>query len=756
MKKSIKVVLSFIFFVVFVIMGVTMLNVNAATTGDFYYITTTPGVDTSTEMNMNWHTKYSGTVLEYTTVDDTKFEKAISVTPIEKMWSTASQTNASKTDEFYKKRFVCSVNLTGLTPRTKYMYRISADGNHSDVHYFTTSGLTNTWNFMAFTDFQNPNNTLSHQIISKMYAKGNKPALGICSGDLTGCGGYNDDWDWLMNNSVWNGFTFATSPGDHEYWAQDISPVVYFDTPYCFNAIFNNPKNGCSEANTINTNYYFYYNNVLFVFLDMDDSNHSTYNDKEQKQVNWFDKTIAQLEGTYQYLVVAGHKSIYGSQTTDTAVRKYLTEPWRKVFDKYNVDVVFSGHDHMFSRTKQLYNGKVSTDEFKGTYYLDMGSSGNKYRKPSDDLTSDGLHETVIDLLNVETKVAIGAIIDVTDTEMTVNVYNTKDEKVDSFVVKAKRPAKEYDFSGFNKDGLKNEMNIDITNGEAGTGKLSFASSNNIKYVQNIKILNSKGQIVCNENINFNENKGIVINNLSGLSYTVYATLLDGTVQSFDIKISVGELLNLKVINEDGELYIKFTKEVKDIANNTYKLYVDGEFARDISDDEIKNKKVMLDYNLIIGTHKFKIELYSDGEYQNSFEVSNTGYADLVVYNEDCTMKVGEEEILNFYFEDGSLVEISSSDESICKYEGGKIKALKDGICSIEVKVSGTDCKKYINISVEALPKKAGCNSGLKIEGSLLNKVVSYSVFALSFVVLGLGVAFRPNTNNINKKKRDD
>lgn len=751
MKKYIKVVLSIILIVMFVIMGVTMSNVNAATTGDFYYITTTPGEDTSTEINMNWHTKVSGSVLEYTTVDDTKFEKAIQVTPVEKMWSTAGQANASKTDEFYKKRFVCSVNLTGLTPRTKYMYRISAEGNHSDVHYFTTSGLTNTWNFMAFTDFQNPNNTLSHQIISKMYAKGNKPALGICSGDLTGCGGYNDDWDWLINNSVWNGFTFATSPGDHEYWAQDISPVVYFDTPYCFNAIFNNPKNGSSEANTINTNYYFYYNNVLFVFLDMDDSNHSTYNDREKKQVDWFDKTIAQLEGTYQYLVVAGHKSIYGSQTTDTSVRKYLTEPWRKVFDKYNVDIVFSGHDHMFSRTKQLYNGKVSTDELKGTYYLDMGSSGNKYRKPSDDLTNDGLHETVIDLLNAEIKVAMGAIIDVTDTEMTVSVYNTLDEKVDSFVVKAKREAKEYDFSGFEKEALGNEMVIDITNGSTGTGKLSFTSSDNIKYVQNIKIVNSKGQIVCNENINFNDNKGINLNNLSGLTYKVYATLLDGTVQTFDIKISVGELLNLKVINEDGELYIKFTKEVKDIANNTYKLYVDGEFARDISDDEIKNKKVMLDYNLIIGTHKFKIELYSDGEYQNSFEVSNTGYADLVVYNEDCVMKVGEEEILNFYFEDGSLVEISSSDESICKYEGGKIKALKDGFCSIEVKISGTDYKRVINISVEGAPKKAGCNSGLKVEGSLISKVMTYSVFALSFFVLGLGLAFRPNNNKKRK-----
>ena len=49
----------------------------------------------------------------------------------------------------------------------------------------------------------------------------------------------------------------------------------------------------------------------------------------------------------------------------------------------------------MYSRTYALKNNKVDAS---GTYYLDMGSSGAKYRTPSDDLTLDGLHEKVIDL----------------------------------------------------------------------------------------------------------------------------------------------------------------------------------------------------------------------------------------------------------------------------------------------------------------------------------------------------------------------
>ena len=130
---------------------------------------------------------------------------------------------------------------------------------------------------------------MTHPLIKQMLEIGGNPSLVVCSGDLVDVGGAEKEWKWLLNNEVFSKFIFASTNGDHEYWANDTSPIKYFDKPATFNAIFNNPKNGAND--TKNSNYYFYYNNVLFVYLDMNDSNTST-GAKFINQEEWFDQTI--------------------------------------------------------------------------------------------------------------------------------------------------------------------------------------------------------------------------------------------------------------------------------------------------------------------------------------------------------------------------------------------------------------------------------------------------------------------------------
>jgi hypothetical protein len=45
------------------------------------------------------------------------------------------------------------------------------------------------------------------------------------------------------------------------------------------------------------------------------------------------------------------------------------------VFDKYHVDLVFTGHDHAYARTKTLKNGESYPS---GTVYITTGRSGDR------------------------------------------------------------------------------------------------------------------------------------------------------------------------------------------------------------------------------------------------------------------------------------------------------------------------------------------------------------------------------------------
>ena len=308
---------------------------------------------------------------------------------------------------------------------TKYIYKIVSEGFESKVYSFVTAGKKGKWNFVAFTDFQHRGNSETLPLIKSMKEIAH-PALVICSGDMVDVAGKEEGWNWLLDNVIFRDFVYAASPGDHEYWADDSGrKYPQYDKAHTFNHLFKFPGNGAPMS--LNTTYWFRYNNVLFISLDMNNSNVAT-GPRFEEQVKWFEKTVESLKGTFQYLVVYEHKSIYGSSKIDSVVAARLRPQWAPVFKKCGVDLVLSGHDHIYSRTRQI----------DGTYYLDMGSSGDKRRALDESVAEgDGIHEKVLDLKGEA--LCCGANIEVNRRQMKVTVYNQRKEVVDSFTIKAKR-----------------------------------------------------------------------------------------------------------------------------------------------------------------------------------------------------------------------------------------------------------------------------------------------------------------------------
>lgn len=431
---------------------------------DFYHIVVTPGEDASTSVTINYHTNHLYSYIQYADVLDISCTRYQFIKPVCELWSTKDIENTSTSSSFYTNdRFVCHATITDLQPGRKYEFWIccsasgyfayaegsgstaSRTGSHveafhpevdSETCYFTTASNSKEWNFVAFTDFQSVPNSITHQLIRNMKEIGNNPPLMVCSGDMVDVAGWEDSWTWLLDNDAFRDFVYASSPGDHAYWA-DAKDRKYpqYTEAHTFNHLFHFPQNGAEKSK--NTSYFFYYNNALFVSLDMNNSNISR-GEKFDDQARWFQHTLDSLKGTYQYLIVLMHKSVYGSSIIDSNVGKYIRPQWSPIFQKYNVDLVLSGHDHVYSRTYQLDGDHKSTIKNKGTYYLDMGSSGNKRRAVDTSLSeSDGIHAKVIDLKTKE--LSFAANIQVSKKKMIVTVYNQHKQIADQFTIKAKR-----------------------------------------------------------------------------------------------------------------------------------------------------------------------------------------------------------------------------------------------------------------------------------------------------------------------------
>ena len=402
---------------------------------EIYHIVTTVCEDAASAVTVNYHTNSDKSFVLYTRADDVAFEHAKKVKPASERWSTVGIENTATASTFYtNERNVCHATLDGLEADTRYLFKIMAGNTESDVRTFKTAGAKGPWNFVVFTDFQHRENPVTLPLIQMMKDLAS-PDLVLCSGDHIDVAGNEYEWTYILDNDIFRDFVYAASPGDHAYWACDKVDGGYpqYDFPYTFNHLFHFPQNGAPSSR--NSTYYFYYNDILFVALDMNNSDIAS-GERFDEQVQWFEQTLDRLKGTYKYLIVYEHKSIFGSEIIDEVVAQELRPQWYPVFQKYRVDVVFSGHDHIYSRTFALDGDQLAKTPEEGTYYLDMGSSGDKRRPLDESLTGSFRHAKVMDLR--ELRQSCASTVEVDDNQLKVTVYNQDGQIVDGFTVPRK------------------------------------------------------------------------------------------------------------------------------------------------------------------------------------------------------------------------------------------------------------------------------------------------------------------------------
>ena len=282
----------------------------------------------------------------------------------------------------------CHATLSGLAAGTTYGYKVLLDGQVKSAGSFTTAPRGPTpFRFTAFGD--QATGAVSTQMASRMDTL--NPLLHLMCGDLcyadsTGKGGPGDAfkparWDtWLnMNDAVAGRLAWMSVPGNHE-----MEPGYPL---HGYGGFLGRVWPGGSSPLSVPVATTFRIGSVGFVGLDSNDVSYEIPANRgwtAGAQTTWLEATLSQMRAPgsgLDFVVVFMHHGPY-STSNSHASEGGVREAWVPLFDRYNVDLVISGHNHLYERTLPLRGGQVTSqssgtvDSSQGTTYVTAGGGG--------------------------------------------------------------------------------------------------------------------------------------------------------------------------------------------------------------------------------------------------------------------------------------------------------------------------------------------------------------------------------------------
>jgi len=273
------------------------------------------------------------------------------------MWETAYATK-SRVDygitedcdlfvEYAKKVKLHEVTLRPLRSNTRYYYKISCGFTTRTGSFKTAPNHNIPFRFAVYGDSRAYPDI--HRKVAENILKVN-PDFILHVGDLVNDGRKDYQWDsqfFEPLHDVIDHIPIFTSLGNHENNAQN-----YFD-------LFSLPNN--------ESWYSFNYSNCHFIVLDTNKS----YG-KNSKQYRWLRDDLRKTNTKWKFVFF--HHPPYGSgihHGSDLKVRRLLTP----LFRRYGVDIVFSGHHHIYERSYPI-GSAFESKTTPVTYIIAGGGSG--------------------------------------------------------------------------------------------------------------------------------------------------------------------------------------------------------------------------------------------------------------------------------------------------------------------------------------------------------------------------------------------
>ena len=265
--------------------------------------------------------------------------------------------------------------LTGLKPDTKYYYTCGDDSHRSREYHFTTEPENLTkFKFIAISDhqkgtpFYEPDYSKLNSFLKDVLKEHPDTRFILTGGDNTDCGQHEVQWNGMFSGltDVIEYVPYMMTVGNHDnrgfkvyeehyqegrYYAE---PCEFFDKQFKGSYAYDGPENWKTE------NYTFDYGNVHFAILGVNGP----------EEVNeWLKDDLSKTDKTWK--IGSYHFPIYYSGPESQNDDAYPM--MRESMEMY--DILFSGHEHNFSRSYPIKNEEIFDRPSQGTIHYMLGNA---------------------------------------------------------------------------------------------------------------------------------------------------------------------------------------------------------------------------------------------------------------------------------------------------------------------------------------------------------------------------------------------
>ena len=373
------------------------------------YITLTPGADRS-EINFSWQSPFFSTKGSIIVGKDAQLEDAQNL-------------KVKRSFCLFGFEWTNEATASSLEENTTYYYQYSSDGEISEIYSFTT-GSSDSTRAAFFTDSQigrwrdsdDQDEIYRHDTygwnstLETVLENNDGIDFLLCSGDQVEDSYSEVQYSMFESPSCLRNIPAAPCVGNHDFYTTNFKH--HFNTP--------NDKTLVPAKWPGSNGYFFSYNDVLFIMLDSNNFIGGSFNAVLRKAVKTYPDAKWRVVMMHHSPYDANAHKYFTSKITRTTIAPYI--------DKWDIDLVLSGHDHYYARSFIVKDNKVTGDN----------AVNNVYTKPDGTLyisgnTASGCNYNGIDEENIgefcdlyiQNRIPTYSIVDFAGSTLTVSTYET-------------------------------------------------------------------------------------------------------------------------------------------------------------------------------------------------------------------------------------------------------------------------------------------------------------------------------------------
>ncbi len=261
-----------------------------------------------------------------------------------------------------------AVKLDGLSPGRTYSYVVEACGSRTGVRQFRTASGPGTQRvqFSAMGDF-GTGGSLQRDVVTLLSPADKRGELLLALGDNAYSSGTEQEFQQHLFTPMaplLRELPLFASPGNHEYVTNKAQP--YLDNFYL-------PANNPARSERY---YSFDWGHVHFISLDTSCTLGLAETGCEAAQKSWLAQDLAATKQPWK--VVFFHYPVWSSGEHGSQPK--IQREYPPLFEQYGVDLVLTGHDHNYERTRPMKGTAVAPSGTRGVTYVVVGSGGASLR----------------------------------------------------------------------------------------------------------------------------------------------------------------------------------------------------------------------------------------------------------------------------------------------------------------------------------------------------------------------------------------